>query len=162
MHRDAAFCTFLALPGTFLSVTDADWPRLGQYVRARRVQIGFRSMERLAKTSGLGARTLGDLERGQLVSENTLYALEPFLGWRSGSWRAVLEGGEPSLLEENPRPAREIDRRSVGELVEAGQAPLLSIDPEALRGLTDEQQAVVIREAQEHALRTARLLRGER
>lgn len=57
---------------------------------------------------------MGDLERGQLVSENTLYALEPVLGWKSGSCRVVLQGGEPSLVEENSRPEGEIDRLSVG------------------------------------------------
>jgi transcriptional regulator with XRE-family HTH domain len=72
------------------------------------------------------------------------------------------EEDDPDRQATKPRGDGEVDRRSVAELIEAGEAPLLSLDPEAIRGLTDEQQAVVIREAQEHALRVARLLRGDR
>lgn len=158
---------------------DLDWAKLGEWVYARRRNRGMRSRELFAVKAGVSSRTLGDLERGLPVSPHTLLAVDAALFWVAGSCERILRGqdpiewphqapgfwddsDEPEPAEENSRPEGEIDRRSVGELVEAGEAPLLSIDPEALRGLTHEQQAVVIREAQEHALRTARLLRGER
>lgn len=75
-----------------------DWPRLGEHVRARRVQLGYRSRDRVAELAGVGSRTLGDLERGQPVSDNTLWALEPALQWTAGSWKAVLRGEAPSVI----------------------------------------------------------------
>lgn len=116
-----------------------DWPRLGAQVRARRVQLGFKSRDRFADLAGVGSRTLGELERGLPVSDNTLYALEPVLDWEDGSIKAVLAGGSPILAaphhgskgnvtEKNSRPEGEVDQGPVG----------YDLNAEA-DGLTDEE-----------------------
>lgn len=122
---------------------------------------------RLAEDSGVSLPVISrSLNEGRTPDPSTLRALvrplnKPYRELLIAAGHAT-EEELPDPAVRNPRREGEVDRRSVAELIEAGEAPLLSIDPEALRGLTEEQQAVVIREAQEHALRTARLLRGER
>lgn len=139
------------------------WRQFGKVVRTERKKAGFRDTTAWAAEVGRSTRMLLGLERGEPVGDETIERVAEALGWElSWAYQLLETGSKPTVTERNPRPEGEIDRRSVGELTEAGEAPLLSIDPEALRGLSDEQQAIVIREAQEHALRTARLLRGER
>lgn len=75
----------------------ADWPRLADYVVARRVELGMRDRRALAAASGITDRTLGKLENGQRVSASTLAVIEHELGWSPGSARRVLAGGEPIL-----------------------------------------------------------------
>jgi transcriptional regulator with XRE-family HTH domain len=74
-----------------------DWPRLADYVVARRVELGMRDRRALAAATGVTDRTLGKLENGQRVSASTLAVIENELGWAPGSARRVLAGGEPSL-----------------------------------------------------------------
>jgi transcriptional regulator with XRE-family HTH domain len=74
-----------------------DWPRLADYVVARRVELGMRDRRALAAATGVTDRTLGKLENGQRVSASTLAVVENELGWAPGSARRVLAGGEPSL-----------------------------------------------------------------
>ena len=73
-----------------------DWPRLADYVVARRVELGMRDRRALAAATGVTDRTLGKLENGQRVSASTLAVIENELGWVPGSARRVLAGGEPS------------------------------------------------------------------
>jgi transcriptional regulator with XRE-family HTH domain len=74
-----------------------DWPRLADYVVARRVELGMRDRRALAAATGVTDRTLGKLENGQRVSASTLAVIENELGWAPGSARRILAGGEPSL-----------------------------------------------------------------
>jgi hypothetical protein len=74
-----------------------DWPRLADYVVARRVELGMRDRRALAAATCVSDRTLGKLENGQRVSASTLAVIENELGWAPGSARRVLAGGEPSL-----------------------------------------------------------------
>jgi transcriptional regulator with XRE-family HTH domain len=74
-----------------------DWRRLGDYVIARRMQLGMRDRRALAAATGVTDRTLGKLENGQRVSASTLGVIENELGWTPGSCRRILSGGEPSL-----------------------------------------------------------------
>jgi transcriptional regulator with XRE-family HTH domain len=74
-----------------------DWPRLADYVVARRVELGMRDRRALAAATGVTDRTLGKLENGQRVSASTLAVIENELGWAPGSARRVLAGSEPSL-----------------------------------------------------------------
>ncbi|MGW4369793.1 Scr1 family TA system antitoxin-like transcriptional regulator [Nocardia takedensis] len=77
-----------------------DWMRLGERVVARREELGMSTRQAMAEVSGLSYRVLGDLERGaRPVSDRTLSQLDQALGWRSGSARKVLRGGEPALAE---------------------------------------------------------------
>ncbi len=170
-HCSRGACTFLSLPGSFLSVTDLDWPRLGQYVRARRIQIGFKGRDAFAEKAGIGSRTIGQVERGLPVGDNSLYALEHALMWRNGSIRSILTGGEPEIsdprfaglypirvphagsdgkqtvTEENPGPEDEVDQASVGDAAEDGRyvAHRSPGDPPA-GGLSDAEVLALIRE----------------
>ncbi len=79
----------------------ADWHRLGQYVTARRVALGYRRREDLtAAVEGVGQRTLGSIETGEKggYHRSTLATLERALRWAPGSIQAVLDGGEPTEL----------------------------------------------------------------
>lgn len=91
---------FLNLP-LMITAMDAgeDWKRLGEYVLARRTALGFRSHAAFEGATGLGARTLGDIERGHRKSYSpaTLARLDAALGWTIGSSRRVLLGQEPSV-----------------------------------------------------------------
>src|SRR5690348_18303554 len=74
-----------------------DWRRLADYVVARRVELGMRDRRAFAEATGVTERTLGKLENGQHVSPSTLGMVENRLGWTPGSWRRILEGGEPKV-----------------------------------------------------------------
>ncbi len=115
-----------------------DAPRVSGWLK------GERPSYRLAVVA---AKALGAAQRDALRAA----------GYDPGEGEGAPDGGAT-----NSRGDGEVDQRSVAELIEAGEAPLLSLDPEAIRGLNDDQVAVVIREAQEQALRIARLLRGDR
>lgn len=72
------------------------WRRLADYVRSRRVEVGFRSTRQLAIAVDITEKTIGKLERGQPVNTSTLAAVEAALQWSPGSAAAVLAGGEPT------------------------------------------------------------------
>src|SRR5688500_6253529 len=73
------------------------WSRLGAVVRTERARLGYRTLADLAARTGLGVRTLSDLERGarSSYSAETLAAVEAALGWEPGSVRRILDGGGP-------------------------------------------------------------------
>jgi transcriptional regulator with XRE-family HTH domain len=77
----------------------ADWPRLGRYVVARRVELGHRQRPEFAEALGISVRVLGDIERGRRGNYDpaTIAALENVLGWETGSAERVVRGGEPAL-----------------------------------------------------------------
>lgn len=84
--------------------------RLGNYVRNARAEK-FTTLSAWAKHLNISERTLGDLERGNGAGPNTIAAVENALGWVPGSARDILNGGEPSLLEQpaasEPEPSLE-------------------------------------------------------
>lgn len=73
--------------------------RLGELVRARRLEVGIATGRALADASQISTRTLNDIENGRRPSYSraTLWALDRALGWTRGSAQAVLDGGEPTL-----------------------------------------------------------------
>lgn len=75
----------------------ADIKRLGAYVLARREMFGLTQQE-VADQGGPSDTTLSKLETGiaETVSPRTLKKLDTGLGWKKGSARAVLYGGEPT------------------------------------------------------------------
>jgi hypothetical protein len=79
-----------------------DWERLGSYVRRRRLEPGARERGRyfpdiraFAAATGIHERTLGKLENGHSVGQNTLAAVEIALEWAPQSAKSILGGGEP-------------------------------------------------------------------
>ena len=76
-----------------------DWPRLGQHVTARRVELGYRRREDLiAAIDGISLRTLGSIETGSQTGyhRNTIATLETALHWAPGSIQTILNGGNPT------------------------------------------------------------------
>lgn len=76
-----------------------DWLRLASYVVSARVAAGCKDRRSFAAATGITERTLGNLERGIRVAPETLAIVESTLGWRPGSARSILAGGEPILSE---------------------------------------------------------------
>jgi hypothetical protein len=80
-----------------------DWGRLGSYVRRRRLSPEARERGRyfpdiraFSAATGIHERTLGKLENGHTVGQNTLTAVEIALEWGPQSAKSILAGGEPT------------------------------------------------------------------
>lgn len=83
------------LPG---GLVGGDCKRLGQYIRARRKQLGYRSHFVFADVCQLSPRTVADIERGldtRIPTASTIAKLELTLGWNVGDCGVVARGGEP-------------------------------------------------------------------
>lgn len=104
--------------------TEGDWQRLGELLIAARVGMGF--TKRAGWVEHLGFthdRTITDIENAKRSNYGraTLADIERAYGWRPGSIRSVLAGGEPTLVngshpETGPPPS------STGDLIEAIEA----------------------------------------
>ncbi|MCO1574983.1 helix-turn-helix domain-containing protein [Crossiella sp. SN42] len=77
--------------------------RLAAAVRARREERGWTQADVVARGS-VSLASVQVVEAGTRTSfqNKTVNGLEQGLGWAPGSVRAVLAGGAPQLLEENP------------------------------------------------------------
>ncbi len=82
------------------------WRRLGRIVRQRRIELGFSSQASLAAEGGPSLSVVNKIEtgRGRDYTDRVIIPLEDRLGWRRGSFRAVLEGGEPECVDTAPAP----------------------------------------------------------
>lgn len=90
---DVSFC-FLQHVGV---TTAKALQRLGMYVTRRRVDCGYRERVAFARHIGLSDRALADIEKGVRAAGASTYALlEQGLGWRAGSIKSVIAGGEPT------------------------------------------------------------------
>jgi transcriptional regulator with XRE-family HTH domain len=91
-----------------------DWSRLGRLVGERRTELGLTQAE-VHSAGGPSPATLYLIEAGRRGSyrPQILRRLERVLGWRAGSIRRVLAGGQPLFEddEEVPSPVGE-DRAS--------------------------------------------------
>jgi hypothetical protein len=143
---------------------DRAWRRLGELLMARRVELGFPIRSAFAKHLGMSHdRTLADLEnaRRRNFDQTTLLFVERGYGWGSGSIRAVLAGGEPSVTEENPRPEGEIDPGSVGSRrQDAEYVAHRHPDDPPTGGLSDEEVLALIRENRRLADELERRIKG--
>lgn len=61
-------------------------------VRARRLALR-KTQRQLAVAAGVSDQTWVNIEKGERVSDRSLYAIDEALGWTSGSAWRVLEGG---------------------------------------------------------------------
>ncbi|MEU5992386.1 helix-turn-helix transcriptional regulator [Spirillospora sp. NPDC047418] len=73
------------------------WRRLGQIVRQRRIELGFGSQASLAAEGGPSLSVVNKIEtgRGRDYTDRVIIPLEDRLGWRRGSFRTILDGGDP-------------------------------------------------------------------
>jgi hypothetical protein len=95
-----------------------DWGRLGSYVRRRRLSPEARERGRyfpdiraFSAATGIHERTLGKLENGHTVGQNTLTAVEIALEWGPQSAKSILAGGEPIEATSARRSIRPDDLR---------------------------------------------------
>jgi hypothetical protein len=77
------------------------WRRLGHIVRQRRIELGFGSQASLAAEGGPSLSVVNKIEtgRGRDYTDRVIIPLENRLGWRRGSFRAILDGGDPVCLD---------------------------------------------------------------
>lgn len=88
------------LAETFLDdVRMLDWKRLGKYVVARRVKLGYKQRGDFATAVQFSYRLLSDIETGRRSNYDaaTIARLEDALGWETGSVFSVAADGEPTL-----------------------------------------------------------------
>ena len=81
-----------------------DWPRLGSYVVSARKSAGFGTRRAFATAIGVTDRTLGKLEGGERVGNDTLAAVAEAVGWTPDSPRRILAGDEPRTLRSSGHP----------------------------------------------------------
>lgn len=77
-----------------------DWKRLPTAIRAARERLGM-TQAGLATAAGVSESTVQNLEgRAPSRMPATMPKVERALGWAPGSARAIVEGGDPTPLEE--------------------------------------------------------------
>lgn len=102
----AAIGIFRCFPQDSLAVTSdrqrpPDWERLADFVKARRGALGL-TQDELATSAGVDKKTLYAVESAPGRRRmKTLGGLERALGWAEGSIRQVLNGGEPTMAQED-------------------------------------------------------------
>jgi transcriptional regulator with XRE-family HTH domain len=79
-----------------------DWLHLAQLIKERRLELGL-TQAQVHSAGGPAPATLYLLENGGRTSfsPQILRRLERALGWRAGSIRRVLAGGQPALSDED-------------------------------------------------------------
>ncbi|GAT01264.1 hypothetical protein [Mycolicibacterium fortuitum] len=81
----------------------SDLGRLASLVVERRLQLGMATRQAFSECVALTYRVLTDVENGNRRLGRTAYAeIERALGWAWGSIAAVLSGGMPTVLDQNP------------------------------------------------------------
>jgi transcriptional regulator with XRE-family HTH domain len=70
------------------------WERAGDQIREARTRAGYTTISEFARACHVGAKTIGDLERGRRdnFSPKTIYRVEAVLGWPEGSILRIVEG----------------------------------------------------------------------
>ena len=76
------------------------WVRLGELLEERRVEIdpSYRNLRLFCEEAGLDYRLCWDIEHARRTNYRrpTLTAVEVAYGWKPGSIRSVLAGGDPT------------------------------------------------------------------
>lgn len=82
-------------------MSEDEWARLGRLVRERREHLGL-TLAQVAAAGGPSVATLGLIELAKQSSyrPRVIQKLEDALAWQRGSVRAVLGGGEPTLVSD--------------------------------------------------------------
>lgn len=83
--------------------------RLAVAVRGRRIRLGL-SQQRLAAAGSVSVSTIHHIEAGRpgAVRDRTVMNLERALRWLPGSFKRILDGGEPDALPHEVPPPPEV------------------------------------------------------
>jgi transcriptional regulator with XRE-family HTH domain len=133
--------------------TKLQWARLAEAIRAAREARGLTQVA-LAELAGVSEGSVQNLESGESRTRipPTLSKVEAHIGWETGSGRAVLSGGEPTLLLSRSRSVggqnakdklrRKLPLRIVDEL--ESDDPLLDSAVIQLPGVDGARMTVVV------------------
>jgi hypothetical protein len=129
------------------AMTDHDAPnsaRLGEYVVARRVQLGYKKRPAFSDASGISTRILGDIETGRRgnFDPTTIAALENTLGWATGSVNRIAHGGEPTVVTNTRDDTANSDSAPAGDQATDGDEALRRV---MRSNLTDDQKRRITR-----------------
>lgn len=96
-----------------------EWQRLARLVVHRRVELGYRLQKEFTEASGIKIRTLNNIEnhRQSSYDAGTIAMLEQGLKWRPGSVDDVLEGGEPTPVDQTELSLPELDKDQLREIL---------------------------------------------
>jgi hypothetical protein len=84
---------------------ERDYERLATLARRRRAELGLALNDVNAKAGGLSNRTWQRVEKGLEIRETNYVKVDGLLKWAPGSCLTVLEGGDPTPVEEMKEPA---------------------------------------------------------
>ena len=146
-----------------------DWNRLGKYVVARRVKLGYDVRMGFASAAQITTRVLSDIENGRRgnYDQVTVAKLEDALGWQTGSAIRVLEGGEPWLKDQTPSASTDaslnrllLDGRSTEDeaLARVMRSNLTDVQKQEVRRILIAEREAAERRRTEHAEELIRLL----
>lgn len=102
-----------------------DWARLGHLLAASRKEAGLSQADISARLK-VSRATVQNIERGSRGGmpftriNSTMLAYAHLMKWDTNSVEAVLEGGEPLLMDRKEEPARGLPVRVLDELNDAG------------------------------------------
>lgn len=96
---------------------ESELKRLGRLIVARRKQRGLPTRQAFADSLKITYRVLTDLENGtRQLGAKTYLQIEKALGWQPGSVEAVLAGGEPTPIVDDPFDQRRALARRSNEI----------------------------------------------
>lgn len=89
------------MPDSLENYGGADWARVSKHAQQRRAQLGSPTVASLARDSGASHQAVKRLLEGDAFHRaSKLSQFEAAFGWTFGSILTVLDGGEPTLVEE--------------------------------------------------------------
>lgn len=84
---------------------ERDYERLAAIARRRRAELGLALNDKNAKAGGLSNRTWQRVEKGLEIRETNYVKIDGLMRWAPGSSLRVLEGGDPTPIDEMQDPA---------------------------------------------------------
>jgi transcriptional regulator with XRE-family HTH domain len=126
-----------------MAVAGEDWRRLGDYVRNRRKELNL-SRAQFASMTDVSYRTAGQVERGIPVARDTVAAMENALGWKPGSGRRILDGGDPILTGDT----RDEDAAATDAALRQLTEKFAELTPAEQRGLVALAEAMAEKQQQ--------------
>lgn len=84
---------------------ERDYERLATLARRRRAELGLALNDVNAKAGGLSNRTWQRVEKGLEIRETNYVKVDGLLKWAPGSCLNILDGGDPTPVDEMKDPA---------------------------------------------------------
>lgn len=129
--------------------------RLADVARRRRTELGLALNDANAKAAGTSKGTWQRIERGQVIRDTNYKKIDRLLQWAPGSCLDVLDGGEPTPVQDMTDPtASDVQKSPISQEVIEGKA--LDTVQLALLATAKGMSAENIRESSERVLRDLR------